>query len=69
MRLQLTVEVPSNVDERSLSHLLAAVNSRQGITLNVPGSFKHAHTVACTSHHLDVDLVDIERAELTSQEA
>lgn len=69
MRLKLTVDVPSNVDEVTLSHLLAAVNAGEGVTVNVPGSFKHVHTVACISHHLDVDLVDVERVAPAQLEA
>jgi len=58
MILNLKVRIPSNVDESTLSHLLTAVNSGEGVTILTPKLV-----------HLDVDLVNVERADtVTSQE-
>lgn len=61
MRLELAVDIPSDVDDLTLSFLLAAKNSGHGITVMVPGAEPHTHAAACSSVHIDVDLVDVER--------
>jgi hypothetical protein len=51
VKLKLTIEVPSSMPEdETLQQLLLARVERQGLTLVTP-----------RRHHMDVDLVDIER--------